>query len=415
MSLLTKEFLQPIIRRIHNDDTATVEEIKMGSIDVAGAHFLSSVDVCDVVVKSTKNKEGLVLHLFIKKPCAAEFTFAKGINLYAREAEIFNGVIPSLVEFCKSKKVEIDLCVPICYFASGEGDKSCLILEDLTFQDYKMIKYDLKNLMDLEHFKLVITTLAKFHAVSYATRDTVDFPNKYKVSLQEVIFTGPDNKIMAYKKNMFEKVLPLFEESSKIRKNLEKYCERGFSYMGTNYTPKDKFNVVCHGDYWNNNFLFKYDKSNKCRCNAPIGIKILDFQGTRFNSLALDLNYLFYTTVSAEFRQKYLNDMLQLYYDEFSTIVKKLGKCCPGFTFAELCEEYRLKRLYGYSTLPQFLVIGLQSKSDQVDLDASNAPALDDVFAKSIKAIMDNPEKKKIMVDSLTAGYNEIEDFVNTL
>ena len=69
--------------------------------------------------------------------------------------------------------------------------------------------------------------------------------------------------------------------------------------------PKNSFAVICHGDLWLSNILFKYNAISGTNGGSdddqieirPIEVKFIDFQSARFASLATDLVLFLFTSV----------------------------------------------------------------------------------------------------------------------
>lgn len=62
--------------------------------------------------------------------------------------------------------------------------------------------------------------------------------------------------------------------------------------------PKNAFAVICHGDLWLSNILFKYDNVQTDQMEIrPFEVKFIDFQSARFASLATDLVLFLFTSV----------------------------------------------------------------------------------------------------------------------
>lgn len=62
--------------------------------------------------------------------------------------------------------------------------------------------------------------------------------------------------------------------------------------------PKNRFAVICHGDLWLSKILFKYINVSDSPCDTlPAEVKFIDFQSSRFASLATDLVLFLFTCV----------------------------------------------------------------------------------------------------------------------
>lgn len=107
------------------------------------------------------------------------------------------------------------------------------------------------------------------------------------------------------------------------------------SYMGKSYplvtsivklNHSEKLLVLNHGDFHNNNMLFKKDAETG-RVNDHV---FVDLQITRLGSPNLDIGYYMYTSVQPKIRRAHFMELLRHYYDTFETTVGMFGgKKCP--------------------------------------------------------------------------------------
>ncbi len=70
-----------------------------------------------------------------------------------------------------------------------------------------------------------------------------------------------------------------------------------------------KLACILHGDYWNNNFMFRYDADGH-----PNALRMIDFQIVRIGHPLTDLLYFFYTSTLPEMREKHMMGLLRLYF-----------------------------------------------------------------------------------------------------
>lgn len=86
--------------------------------------------------------------------------------------------------------------------------------------------------------------------------------------------------------------------------------------------PKaSRFNVLCHGDMWSNNVMFKYnddtDKAEDCI--------LVDFQMCHYGTPMLDLAYFIYSSTQHELKMTKVDHMLQFYHQQLVASLRKLG------------------------------------------------------------------------------------------
>lgn len=90
--------------------------------------------------------------------------------------------------------------------------------------------------------------------------------------------------------------------------------------------------VICHGDCWTNNFLYRYGTDRK----TVSDVCLVDFQLIRCGSLALDIANLIFCCTDHALRKEHLQDVLKLYGEELAKALKKFGSY-PSFCGS--CEE----------------------------------------------------------------------------
>lgn len=73
---------------------------------------------------------------------------------------------------------------------------------------------------------------------------------------------------------------------------------------------------------------------------------MIDFQLTRVASPALDLNYMFYCSLTGEMRQAQFVNFLLKYYATFASVVAGAGSTMK-FSFSQLWEEFYKKNAFG--------------------------------------------------------------------
>ena len=101
-------------------------------------------------------------------------------------------------------------------------------------------------------------------------------------------------------------------------------------------------------------FPFRYDSDGQ-----PLQVMLLDLQVCRKASLATDLNYFLYTSLSDKVRRPNMEHFLHTYYNYFKEVMEAGGKGIP-FSEEELVAEFRAKNkfgaIFGMVLLPMLIV-----------------------------------------------------------
>ena len=197
------------------------------------------------------------------------------------------------------------------------------------------------------HVELIIKKLAKFHGLWLQYR--------YLNTSGKLKSQNPDVDIIAWKsfqrRFMVQKKVPkvmykslksvakkaiiriLTKKGEEEHENIQK-CRRFFDrtandtldVMFTN-SPSPEIHTLCHGDFWSNNIMFHYPTENEDSTSTsksepenstPTDLIIIDYQLINYSNPCYDLVYFLYLNTDLDFRDNHLDDILQLYYNEFS-------------------------------------------------------------------------------------------------
>lgn len=125
------------------------------------------------------------------------------------------------------------------------------------------------------------------------------------------------------------------------------------------------FSTMCHGDpRLNNIFISKEDIRD---------VRFIDFQLTRYTSPLTDLQYILCMGATKEFRNKYTDQVLQTYHEEFTNILNSFPsiKLLPSqeaavraWTIEKLKDEFEAVTLYGCLIATTLLPIILMRPGD---------------------------------------------------
>lgn len=233
---------------------------------------------------------------------------------YFRKFEQSKGIISEENGFSK---------YPECYQTLDADLSECIFLEDLNQRSFRIIDKSTEALT-AEHVNLVMHSLAKFHAISFALNDQQ--PEKFKElasNLTEVFFQTEDNFFKDYFNKQARTALDTVTSAedihfyNKVQKLLEKDA-MNIAIDDLNAENIGSAVVISHGDTWQNNIMFKYDANGK-----PIDISILDWQISRCASPIHDIVYFIFNCTTKELRDAQYDNFLRIYHDSLSAHIQR--------------------------------------------------------------------------------------------
>ncbi|XP_050696562.1 uncharacterized protein LOC126985540 [Eriocheir sinensis] len=307
-----------------------------------------------------------VVYVVKLNPCRTfesmkEFTYMA----FQKEAKFYTDLIPEMNTILRSIGLK-ELKFPRCFYTFLEADKEVIFLEDLRPQGFKMT--DRRQGLDEAHVILALRELARVHAASLLVE--AQLPNKDIIARFPFI-----KKSWSYFIRKSEVFLSVFETQLKYSIDLLTKVggyERAIRWI-EDILPKipdiieeqvndAKLKLVCHGDCWSNNMLFRYNEDDR-----PVEVMLLDVQLNNYSSPAIDLNYMLYTSTIGEVRQPNLQDFLSTYYSTFCSVLEA-GNVDRPFTQAEFLQEFRDKNLYGVIYAMVLLPFMIVEPEDVIDL-----------------------------------------------
>lgn len=212
---------------------------------------------------------------------------------------------------------------PKCHGTIDIDLSECLFFEDLNQRSFSILDKS-TEVITVDHANLVMKTLAKFHAISFALKDQQ--PEKFAEltsNLVEIFLQAQDDVFKQYYNNQAKSALDTVANDDDIEyytklKNFFKRDALDIMIETLNVENIGSTAVIAHGDAWQNNIMFKYDKNGK-----PIEISLLDWQIARHASPISDLVYFLFCCTTKELRDAHYKDFLQLYHDTLSAHIRR--------------------------------------------------------------------------------------------
>ncbi|CAB3226316.1 unnamed protein product [Arctia plantaginis] len=307
--------------------------------------------------------------------CRSDEFFRNEINFYEK-------ILPELLAFQSKRqpKHPFDNFMKL-FFAQSDGKDDVVCIEDASVKEFKNIPR--QKGIDTEHYNLTLKTFARFHALSFAMKDQE--PEKFEKllnNIHEVYFDkhlcdwylGLWNRLSDIAIDAVEKEYP---DSVYVQKIREFAVPDRYQDMVKAATRTTETGVICHGDIWTCNFLYKYLDGH------PVDIKMIDFQIARFATPVLDVSCIIYNCITHDLRENYYDQMLEIYYDTLANQIRDLGsdpdKLYPWKLFQTEIKKYSYFGLgYSFDSIP-FLVLPEEEAID-MEIEGDKAVNLKDVW-----------------------------------
>ncbi|CAG9854827.1 unnamed protein product [Phyllotreta striolata] len=245
------------------------------------------------------------------------YNIAREATMFEKEAFFYNSFIPAL----KSFNFKCDY-VADSYFC----ESSAVVLEDLSEKAYK--GFGKSGSLNLDHCKICLKTLARFHAdgILYQILKSKESSKEYSLT-QDL----PD----IFEESLLEKQSSLYKYYTNSSKGLIRLAnlllENGtveyfsksllekIQYLIGNDCINNNFKLtITHNDLWTNNFLYQYDENNLVKA-----CKIIDFQTISLKPPAYDVLTFLFLNTRRKFRDEYLTQLLDFYYQCMSEFVEE--------------------------------------------------------------------------------------------
>ncbi|XP_037794500.1 uncharacterized protein LOC119589919 isoform X1 [Penaeus monodon] len=277
-------------------------------------------------------------------PCHSYQNMEGATNIgFVKEAEFYGKLLPRLNAAMEEASLKT-LRFPKYYHNCLKVGKELLFLEDLRRRNFKM--YDRRKGLDVAHASLVLEELARLHAASLLLQNkdpeyfqntllNRDWANAFDGAIAvDVMFGGHFDNTVA----MLEKIGGYETAIQWIRSTKPNIRE-----IFTEQLEPSKYHVLCHGDAWNNNCLFRYNEGG-----VPEEVMLVDLQLNHRVSFGNDLNYLLYTSLTGDVRKPNLDALLETYRGHFNAVMEAGGAGGEGrLSEAEVLQEFRSKNIIG--------------------------------------------------------------------
>lgn len=233
----------------------SLEPIGKGDNYIGDIYFINitaessqNTETFDIVLKTSKNSQIVREKTPMPILCLNEIFFYEKVFKYFQE---FQNEFSIADIFDNTAK---------CFATLANKDFELIVLENLKTNGFYV--WNKREPMPRNHINLVVEAYGKFHATSAAI--AAKKPEKFQEYLNQL--DNVFSRMLEEIDNMRNMIFGGIDEVYNLLKNdleediLNKWLNLKDNLLSTivnSTTNNNSFKVICHGDCWNNNFMFK--------------------------------------------------------------------------------------------------------------------------------------------------------------
>jgi len=299
-------------------------------------------------------------------------------------------------------------CPWFCWLPFRAAESGVLVMENVKLRGYVM--FDKMRILPLDHFLLAITNLAHFHGRWLAYRwlgaegklgERAWSADQFQQALntQKRVPKFVYKKLMAGTHQTVKRILQL-EQREEMKDRVDKFFkvtvhQQLDKMMGNVISPID---TCCHGDFWSNNIMFKYDSDEKVTDTI-----LVDFQLINYGHPAYDVLYMLYISTDLEFRNAHMTECLDTYWNTLSTYLDQFKPKDVTYDKSDFLTDIKEYKTVAF-VLATTLLPNVLSMSQ---LDAEGLLALRDMQRKQAAELEDPANSNSTEIKRRVVGLCE--------
>ncbi|KAF6204601.1 hypothetical protein GE061_018761 [Apolygus lucorum] len=354
-------FLACVLRAAEGDCELEVESAEATPCCAAGDNYMSSMTRVKVSGHNRAGRSFKRSVLMKRQPANVVIRQAFRCDpAFRNETHSYEKIVPIMTEFAGCA-----MPFPDCHHASSQ----LIVLQDLQPLGYKMA--DRQKGLDMEHSELAMKALARFHGTSLAMKhaDRAKFEGIRNLTTELAFSADSEPVFGASVENALRMALSALEDETKAEESWSTSWELGealhnlrtlkgsvFKRLQALTRPSEPLSVLCHGDLWLNNMMFRYNG------DTVEEVKFVDLQVMRYASLATDLLYFLSTSIEPSVLRFHHDDLVSIYHEALVETVSQLAPDAPKITIEQINDQIEELALFGllmgFLLLPAITVEG---------------------------------------------------------
>lgn len=278
----------------------------------------------EILIRESGDKKTLnyITKCLLKKNVYNE-EMISGYSAFPKEIKMLRDILPDFEKLYKNAGIEVKFGPKIFYSSNVPTD--LMIMEFL--DDYQMLP-KIKGL-NAEHVKKSLEWLAKFHAASMVYYDlNGPYGDAFKDGIFAAHMEGTYQPYYDSYDSYYMAALRKLKDGEKYVKKAEKWRGKLFKLITkTIEFDENSPNVLCHGDMWSNNLMFKYTEGKL------VDVKAVDYQLPFYGTPAKDIFNFMMTSWQMDIRIKEFKNFIKFYQENLESNLKilKYKKSIPTF------------------------------------------------------------------------------------
>lgn len=361
---LGNDFLENALRVGEENPNIRVASSEVKAATIAGDNYASDMYRANV---KTEGKDRSIIIKVSKPTSKGELeNILEKADIFGQEIDAFTIALPAVHRLLKKAYKENFSPIAAQYlYSTTDNEKTAIVLEDLKVKGFKLAERDLG--LDLKHCLLVMRKIAMYHAASIIVFN--ENPETLKPFMSNIFSSGQAQGFAPFFCSTVEvcakevETLPDHKDrfADKLHKLSGKTMDEWYRAVQRDDTG---FNVLCHGDLWANNMMFRYSEDT----GEVQDVRLVDFQLSYWASPAVDLQYFLNSSAFPELLVK-PEVLIQEYYDYFCKTLSLLGYEHLQPTLTQINDELDKKGLFGVLSAISIRTVSLSDRSKLTDIN----------------------------------------------
>lgn len=256
--------------------------------------------------------------------------------------------------------------------------------------------------------------LSKWHAASILSKNLHPEYEEHTTHLKEIVYCSEAEDF--FKKILDSSINNTLKSSQRSNTDgkLTEPIKKLETFKGKLYDLNKQFvteaspKIVCHGDLWINNIMFKCDPES----SLPTECKFFDLQAMRCTSPAFDILHFIFTSTKRSLRDSHFTKLLEVYASSLHDELDKGAASLPTPLNADDCKA--IKELFSLEMIKReihkYILYGFVVAIwilPAVTFDSNNIPNLDAISEQNT-----SPKEFQVTMQLTSEYHSRIKDLL---